>query len=172
MKDRIGILLISASVVVAFIACRYATAHAKVVSGGVYFTPGPECENHIVNEINRARKIDIAVYSITNKKIADSIFSAHKRGARIRIITDRTMSGGKYSLATDLSTAGIPLRRNRKHKIEHNKFAVFDGMRIVTGSYNWTRNATQYNSENCIFLNMFGPEYSMRFEYLWNLYGD
>lgn len=168
MKDRIGIFLIFASILIAFIIGRYFT----VLPGNVYFTPGLDCENNIIREIERAQKIDIAVYSITNQKIANSIFAAHRRGARIRIITDRTMAGSRYSVVADLEAGGIPLRRHRKHRIEHNKFAVFDNARIVTGSYNWTRSATQYNSENCIFLNIFGPEYSRRFEYLWNLYGD
>lgn len=172
MKDRIGILAIAASLVIAFIAGRYMTAHRGRVGAAVYFTPGTDCENRIIWEIERAQKIDIAVYSITNQKIANSIFAAHRRGARIRIITDRTMAGSRYSVVADLEAGGIPLRRHRGHRIEHNKFAVFDNARIVTGSYNWTRSATQYNSENCIFLNIFGPEYSQRFEYLWNLYGD
>ena len=63
-----------------------------------------------------------------------------------------------------------PLRKNKKHKIEHNKFAVFDGSHIVTGSYNWTDAATKSNSENCVFLDALAEDYSARFEYLWNLY--
>lgn len=93
----------------------------------MFFTPGPKCENLIIDEINHAKKIDIAVYSITNQKIADSIFAAHNRGARVR---------------------------------------------IITGSYNWTLNATKHNSENCIVLSALGPDFSRRFEYLWDLYGN
>lgn len=70
----------------------------------------------------------------------------------------------------ELVAAGIPVRTNRRHKIEHNKFAVFDNRHMVTGSYNWTTAATKYNSENCIFLTTPAQEYSKRFEYLWNIY--
>ena len=35
---------------------------------------------------------------------------------------------------------------NKKHKIEHNKFAVFDDVHVVSGSYNWTTNASNYIS--------------------------
>lgn len=171
MKDKIGILLIYASVTIAFIAGQYVYTPGLKTSGSVYFTPGPDCENNIIREIDRAKKIDIAVYSITNKYIANSIIAAHNRGATVRIITDHTMARGTGSMVPDFVAAGIPLRNNRKHKIEHNKFAIFDGTRIVTGSYNWTTSATHNNSENCIFLNMFAPEYSRHFEHLWNLYG-
>ena len=144
-----------------------ASAPARIEA---YFTPGTECEDRIIAEINRATTIDIAVYSITNPKIADAIITAHQRGAKARIVTDRTMAGHKSSMIDELDAAGIPVRVNRRHKIEHNKFAVFDNMRMVTGSYNWTTAATKYNSENCIFLTHPAQEYSKRFEMLWGLY--
>ena len=147
------------------------TQHATIPQNmAVYFTPGTECEDRIIAELGRADKIDIAVYSITNPKIANAIIAAHRRGARVRIVTDRTMAGHKSSMIDELVAAGIPVRINRRHKIEHNKFAVFDNMRMVTGSYNWTTAATKYNSENCIFLTHPVQEYTKRFEYLWGMY--
>ena len=144
-----------------------ASAPARIEA---YFTPGTECEDRIIAELGRATTIDIAVYSITNPKIANAIIAAHQRGARVRIITDRTMAGHKSSMIDELVTAGIPVRVNRRHKIEHNKFAVFDNRRMVTSSYNWTTAATKYNSENCIFLTQPVQEYTKRFEVLWNAY--
>ncbi|MBQ2858955.1 MAG: endonuclease [Alphaproteobacteria bacterium] len=140
------------------------------ISIEAFFTPGTECEDRIIAEINRATTVDIAVYSITNSKIANAIIAAHQRGARVRIITDRTMAGHKSSRIDELVAAGIPVRVNHRHKIEHNKFAVFDNRRMVTGSYNWTSAATKYNSENCIFMPHPAQEYTKRFEYLWNAY--
>lgn len=136
----------------------------------IYFTPGPDCENNIITEINKAKKMDIAVYSITNQNIVDAILSAKDHGAKIRIITDRLMAKNRSSLVEELSDAGIPVLTNVKHKIEHNKFAVFGGRVVVTGSYNWTNNATKSNSENCLFFEQPNKEYSERFEYLWDLY--
>ena len=85
---------------------------------------------------------------------------AKDRGAKIRIITDRLMAKNKSSLVEELSDAGIPVLTNVKHKIEHNKFAVFGGRVVVTGSYNWTNNATKSNSENCLFFEQPNKEYS------------
>ncbi|MBR3782225.1 MAG: hypothetical protein IKL14_02440 [Alphaproteobacteria bacterium] len=140
------------------------------ISIEAFFTPGTECEDRIIAELGRATTIDIAVYSITNPKIADAIIAAHRRGAHVRIVTDRTMARHKSSMIDELVAAGIPVRVNRQHKIEHNKFAVFDNRRMVTGSYNWTTAATKYNSENCIFMTTPSQEYTKRFEYLWNSY--
>ncbi|MEE1002091.1 MAG: phospholipase D-like domain-containing protein, partial [Bacteroidales bacterium] len=99
--------------------------------------------------MNQAKSVDIVVYSISNPAIVDSILAAHKRGAKVRVITDRTQAKGKGSLVGKIRDAGIPVVTNIKHKIEHNKFAVFDGKHVVSGSYNWTTNASMYNSENC-----------------------
>lgn len=136
----------------------------------IFFTPGVECEDNIIEKMNKSNKIDIAVYSITNPDITNAIIAAYNRGANIRVITDKTQSKGKKSLVETIKKAGIPVLTNKKHKIEHNKFAVFDDVGVVSGSYNWTTNASMYNSENCLFFNQVNKEYSHRFEYLWNLY--
>jgi phosphatidylserine/phosphatidylglycerophosphate/cardiolipin synthase-like enzyme len=135
-----------------------------------FFTPGTDCEMHIIAAIKRAARIDVAVYSITHPDITDAIIDAHNRGANIRIVTDRMMTKNKGSLVGKLRNAGIPVLTNKKHKIEHNKFAVFDDVHVVSGSYNWTTNASKYNSENCVFFDQQNKEYTHRFEYLWDLY--
>ena len=136
----------------------------------VFFTPGTDCEENIIKEISKAKTIDIAVYSISNQNIVDSIIKAKNNGAKIRVITDRTQAKGKKSLVGTIKKAGIPVLTNKKHKIEHNKFAVFDNGYVVSGSYNWTTNASMYNSENCLFFNQPNNEYSQRFTQLWNMY--
>lgn len=145
--------------------------HPKFTSGiEVYFTPSLDCENNIIKRINNANKIDIAVYSINNANIFNALLNAKDCGANIHIVTDKLQAKGKYSLVYDLIDAGFNIRLNKKTKIEHNKFAVFDDKSIVTGSYNWTNAASNYNSENCVFFEQSNKEFSNRFNYLWNLY--
>lgn len=136
----------------------------------VYFTPGNDCENNIIAEINNAKKIDIAVYSITNQNIVDALVDAKNRGAKVRIITDRLQSAGRYSLVEELEESGIPVVTNIKHKIMHNKFAIFDGKRIESGSYNWTKSASESNAENCMFFDQEDKLFTKQFNYLWKLY--
>ena len=175
MGKTVGFFLLNISVL-ALSACvgikptTIETTNIKNNDIEIFFTPGPDCENNIIKRINESDKIDVAVYSITNPKITNAIIAAYKNGANIRIITDKTQSKGKKSLVADLEKSGIPVLTNRKHKIEHNKFAVFDDDIVVSGSYNWTAGATQYNSENCIFFNQPNHEYSNRFSFLWDMY--
>jgi len=137
----------------------------------IYFTPGLECENNIVSSIDSALKtIDVAVYSITNDKIVDSLIAAHNRGVTVRVISDRLQSAGRASLIGRIQDAGIPVVLNKKHKIMHNKFAIFDAKDIETGSYNWTSAATQSNAENCMFFPQQDKVFTRQFKYLWGLY--
>lgn len=139
----------------------------------VFFSPGPDCETAIINNINNSTKtIDAAVYSITNPNIVAALKNAHDRGIKIRILTDRTQAGNKKSLVWDMFEYGINVVIHRKYRIEHNKFAIYDGNRLSTGSYNWTTNASAHNSENCIFLDTNDPAidaYQRRFDYLWEI---
>lgn len=118
-----------------------------------YFTPSLDCERRIIELIDNAEEsVDAAVYSISNKEITAALKRAHDRGLKIRILTDKLQAVGKYSTVSDLYAYGLNIRVNSKHKIEHNKVAIFDSAKVVTGSYNWTDAATHKNSENCLFI--------------------
>lgn len=174
MWGRLVFCLCLVTIVTACSQCQNRSVSDFSTTGAVkvFFTPSTDCEKNIVRAIKNANKMDIAVYSITNPAITNSLIEAHNRGATIRIVTDRTQAKGKGSLVSKIKAAGIPVLTNHKHKIEHNKFAVFDDVHIVSGSYNWTTNASKYNSENCIFFDQQNKEFTHRFEYLWNLYNN
>ena len=98
-----------------------------------FFTPSKKCENSIIQRINSAEKsIDAAVYAINNKDIVKALKKAHERGVKIRILTDKLQASNKNSEVIELYEFGIKIRVNSKHKIEHNKFAIFDFNSVVT----------------------------------------
>lgn len=138
-----------------------------------YFSPGLDCETQVINLIENAQKtIDVAIYTLTNEPIVEALENAYKRGVQVRILTDRLQAANKYAKAVYLHQKGIDIRVHTKHRIEHNKFMVVDGQKMITGSYNWTDSATWKNSENCLVL-WEEPKtierYQKRFEYLWEL---
>ncbi len=139
----------------------------------VFFSPSKKCENGLIEMINSSvETIDVAVYSINNKKLVAALKKANERGVKIRILTDKTQAANKYSKARELHEYGMNIRVHSKHKIEHNKFAIFDGKKASTGSYNWTTPATEKNSENCVFFTddeKVVVEYQKRFDYLWKV---
>ena len=101
-------------------------AYPSYAGMSVFFTPSDKCEISIIGEINKAEEnIDAAVYAINNQDIVDALKDAHRRGVKIRILTDRLQASQKKSKVRELHDFGINIRVNSKHKIEHNKFAVF-----------------------------------------------
>ncbi len=68
---------------------------------------------------------------------------------------------------------GLPVRLDASAFHMHHKFALFDGRRLATGSFNWTRSATEGNEENLIVTDdiRLVRAFAERFERLWGRYG-
>ena len=134
---------------------------------GPYFSDRDRIADRIISAINHTRhNLDIAVYSITQPDLAASIQAARQRGVKVRIVTDGEQSLDRHSEVGYLRSVGVPVRLSEgfrgQRSLMHNKFAVFDGSKVETGSYNWTTSATSYNFENAIFI--VGPEVAARYE--------
>ncbi|HMV01650.1 MAG TPA: phospholipase D-like domain-containing protein [Chitinophagales bacterium] len=137
----------------------------------VYFSPNGGCEEHVVELINKTQKsLDVAIYAINNQQIIAAIEGAYKRGVKIRILVDRVQAFSNKEKILELKSYGLDIRIHSKNKIQHNKFAVSDGMRMTTGSFNWTKPAQESNEENCLFIDdsQVIEQYKSRFsDYLW-----
>ncbi len=116
-----------------------------------FFSPGPDCLGHIVERFRNARhSVDVCVFTITDDRIAGTMLETHRRGVRVRIVTDNDKAGDLGSDIERLEAAGIATKIDRTPYHMHHKFAIFDGTRLVNGSYNWTRGAAEQNAENLI----------------------
>jgi phosphatidylserine/phosphatidylglycerophosphate/cardiolipin synthase-like enzyme len=119
----------------------------------IYFSPHGGCTEAVVREIDAARSgILVQAYSFTSAPIAKALVEAHKRGVAIEVILDDSQESEKYSSADFLLHAGIPVRIDAKHAIAHNKIMIFDGEVVITGSFNFTKQAEQSNAENLLVI--------------------
>ena len=139
-----------------------------------YFSPEGNIASNIIKTINNSTySIDLAIFDLTSNDIASSLEKVQKRGVKIRIIADSRQAKGSHSVIQSLLDEGfnIRIRHGRGRGIMHNKFAIFDGKLMVTGSYNWTESAEHYNYENSIFIS--DPEtikkYQQEFDKIWYL---
>lgn len=135
-----------------------------------YFSPGDECAQAITGLLRRTqRTAEICVFTITDNRIADALEDADSRGVKVRIITDNDKATDLGSDIERLRRHGIEVRQDRSEYHMHHKFAIFDGGTLLTGSYNWTRSAAEYNEENIIVT--YEPHLTQRFrqtfESLW-----
>ena len=118
-----------------------------------YFSPRGGTQNAIIGCINEARsEILIALFYLTNADMAEALVRAHQRGVRVEAILDRTQKKARGGQAQRLIDAGIPVRFDERHPIFHHKFAVIDGVTLVTGSFNWSAVAEARNAENTLVI--------------------
>lgn len=91
-------------------------------------------------------------YSFTSKPIAKALLDAHKRGVKVVAVLDKSQRTQKYSGATFLANAGIPVYIDSQHAIAHNKVMVLDRSTLITGSFNFTAAAEGKNAENLLVI--------------------
>ena len=136
----------------------------------VYFSPGEDCVNHIIDLINEAyTQLDICVFTISDDRISRALVEAMKNGVEIRIISDNFKIDDTGSDIEDWSRVGIPVKLDETDNHMHHKFMIIDEKIVVTGSYNWTRSAALYNQENIISTDdeEVVSKFSNEFEKLW-----
>jgi phosphatidylserine/phosphatidylglycerophosphate/cardiolipin synthase-like enzyme len=129
-----------------------------------FFTPQDDLTTLCVAMIDAEKKsIHGAMYMFTDKKVAQALINAKKRGVHVEMIIDQIsmMSCGKGKL---LQEAGVPIFVHRTQAsnpytmaLMHHKFFIFgqnkdDRSLLWTGSWNSTLRATQHNDENVIIL--------------------
>lgn len=119
------------------------------------------------------RSISVAVFSLTCDEIAHALLDAHRRGIKVRLITDDEQIASAGSDAASLRAAGVPVRHDgSRQRLMHHKFCVIDGCVVLTGSFNWTRSAVLFNDENVLVLRDLNvaKQYERAFETLWQRY--
>ncbi|MCK5685029.1 hypothetical protein KAJ27_12945 [bacterium] len=123
----------------------------------VYF--GPEVlenrqtlDQRFIDFIKTAKtSIDGAFYEIRIDSIANAFIAAHKRGVKVRLITDDDNIKNKWSRL--LKKAGIPIKEDKgRSGLMHNKFCIVDGKKIWTGSYNLTDTGSFNNFNNGMWI--------------------
>lgn len=129
------------------------------------FAPNDDLRAELLHYISNASgRIYIAVYMITDRQIANALLAAKKRGVEIEIIVDVNCLKDRSSKIPLLAAHGSTIflfnptadQGSKSGSLMHHKFALFSnvkGMHVVwTGSYNFTRAASETNQENVLVI--------------------
>ncbi|AWB10142.1 PLD-like domain-containing protein [Thermodesulfobium acidiphilum] len=127
----------------------------------------------LVNLYNSAKKkIDVAIYSFTQPEILKALTNAKKRGVEVRVIVDREQANNnvmKHAVNT-LLIDKIPVKVNTHTGLMHLKMSIIDDSIATTGSYNYTKSATDTNDE--MFVVIKDPAFAKKcedyFNKMWN----
>ncbi|EEC11800.1 hypothetical protein ISCGN_021188 [Ixodes scapularis] len=116
------------------------------------FLHGKTSLRTLTNTLTSARQtLDVCVYMITCDALCDAILSLRTRGRVIRVITNEEGSDMPGSQIGRLRQAGIQVRVNHQTSfLMHHKFALVDEEVLLSGSFNWTRQAITGNHENLL----------------------
>lgn len=158
------------------VACPKATHDDSDTCGNpsCCFLHGPTSLRTLIHTLTSAdRTLDVCVYMITCDTLGDAILSNHHRGRAIRIITEAEGDDTPGSQIGKLREAGIPVRVNNQSSfLMHHKFALVDREVLISGSFNWTRQAITGNHENLLITAE--PDvvdlYVQEFARLWKLF--
>ncbi len=122
----------------------------------------------VVSEAIRQTKerLSIALYGFDSTALGDELLSLVKKNVTVRVKVDAARSSGKkiVRLLEQLRAGGVQVQTVSPNGRNHNKFAVIDGEKVLTGSYNWTVRS-ESNWENLLILDC--PELAKAYEKEW-----
>jgi hypothetical protein len=122
----------------------------------------------IIKELDEAKhSVDIAVAWITDREIIEAISNSVQRNITVRILSYDDKINGLTNFKK-LYHKGASIRLSSK--LMHNKFCVIDSDKIISGSFNWTNNAS-YNKENITIFrddNKLILDFQNEFKSLWD----
>ena len=118
-----------------------------------YFSPNDNIENIIVERIKKAKtSIRFMAFSFTSAPIAEAMIKKFKEGVAVSGVFEKKASDTKDSQFIKMKVEGIPVRLDSNKHAMHHKVIIIDDYRLITGSYNFSRNASRNNDENCIMI--------------------
>jgi phosphatidylserine/phosphatidylglycerophosphate/cardiolipin synthase-like enzyme len=130
----------------------------------------------LVEKINAAQtSIHIASFEFDLTPVAEALIAAKQRGVDVRWVTDdehglesdEDPGHGQFAMLQD---AGIEVRSDARSALMHNKFWIFDGRSVWTGSTNITQSGIFKQDNNTIVIE--SPElaaiYEAEFQEMWN----
>ena len=134
----------------------------------VYFSPKGGAADAVVRALDAARQtVFVQAYSFTNKDILEALVHAHQRGVVVHVILDKSNLSDEYTGADFVAHHGIPVLIDAGHEIAHNKIMIIDDETVITGSFNFTRQAEEHNAENLLVIH----DHGMAERYLANWHG-
>jgi phosphatidylserine/phosphatidylglycerophosphate/cardiolipin synthase-like enzyme len=133
-------------------------------------------EGRLIEKINAAQtSIHIVSFEFDLTPVAEALISAKQRGVDVRWVTDdengleadEEPDRGQFAM---LQEAGIEVRSDTRSALMHNKFWIFDGQIVWTGSTNITENGIFKQDNNTIVIQ--SPElaliYEREFQEMWD----
>ena len=118
-----------------------------------YFSPINDTIPPLLKEIQSAKKsIHFMAFSFTHDRLGDAMLERFKSKVDVRGVFEKRQNDDQYSEYKDMKKAGIPVVLDKNNGTMHHKVIVIDGETVITGSYNFSKNAETRNRENLLII--------------------
>ena len=117
-----------------------------------YFSPEGDTISPLIREIKSAEKsIHFMAFSFTHDTLGTAMQDRFKSGIDVRgVFEERQVD--KHSEYEGMRAAGLPVVIDRSRGTMHHKVIVIDEDTVITGSYNFSKNAEKRNNENLLII--------------------
>lgn len=118
-----------------------------------YFSPDNDVEDIIVKRIQKAKKsIYFMAFSFTSDPIGEAMIERFKNGVSVQGLFEKNGSNTKESEYKKFQVEGISVKTDRNPRNMHHKVIIIDEKIVITGSYNYSKNASKHNDENILLI--------------------
>ncbi|MEB3243043.1 MAG: phosphatidylserine/phosphatidylglycerophosphate/cardiolipin synthase family protein [Cyanobacteriota bacterium] len=132
--------------------------------------------------VTAERALDLSLFVFSAQNLADALAALPERGVAVRLLADPGFASRPFSEVLDVlgvSRADGACRLEADNRVWrrplegvgtprlvggdklHHKFAVIDGERVITGSFNWSPSAAHQNDETLLLIH--SPELAAHF---------
>jgi len=117
------------------------------------FSPEDPVRERILDLLKGAQhSIRFLAFAFTDHEIGQVIQDKAQAGLQVQGVYERMGSSSRYSTFGSLKKAGLAVRRDGNSGMMHHKVMILDDTTVITGSYNFSRNADRANDENVLIL--------------------
>ncbi|OXB68753.1 hypothetical protein ASZ78_002168 [Callipepla squamata] len=102
--------------------------------------------------LSARRSLELCLFSFSSPELGRAVAVLHRRGVRVRVVTDAQYMALRGSQIGALRMLGIQVRHDQEKGFMHHKFAIVDKKLLITGSLNWTVEAIHNNRENVVVM--------------------
>ncbi len=133
------------------------TPHPQIEIAGVQveniFEAEGNARTQIIQLIKGAKSsLDVMAFVFTDDDIASALVARHRAGVPVRIVVETRNLDADGSDVAAFQQAGIDVLPDGNSYMMHHKVIIIDQAVVITGSYNFSSNAANYNDENVLIL--------------------
>ena len=119
----------------------------------VMFSPEMRVGDHIVALLQSAEEsIHIMAFNLTLDTIAETILRRAGEGIEVQGLFDAGQSQNQGSDVPRFEDSGLDILLDGNPRKMHHKVIIVDESIVITGSYNFSRNAEEKNDENVLII--------------------